>query len=161
MKNLFLLCLMVALGWFAWKRFGHGGAPLVIEHPIYGEMRAGTTIANRDIEMAIFVRMESESLCHSQAEVVARDVLRDCPSCTLQPAKCQATLPPRYARMFDDVPIASPYVSMTAANSSERDARLVVYGLTDAEGQSVCEVMRAKVKERYTGEAHCVFAAAQ
>ena len=158
MKNLFVLVLIGAVGWFAWREYAHGGGPLTITDPVYGEMRATITEQNREIEMAMFVRMESESVCRSHAREVAQNILRDCPTCSLQPAKCQASLPSRYARLFSDVAIASPYLSLTAGRSTERDGRLVVYGLTDKEGVDLCELLRVKIKERYLGETHCVAA---
>lgn len=156
MKNLFVLVVIVAVGWFAWQKFSGGGAPLVIKNPIFGEMRASVTMQNREIEMAMFVRMENEFVCQSRAREVAQDVLKDCPTCSLQPVKCQASLPPRYSRLFNDAPIASPYLSLTSGDVTERDGRLVVYGLTDHEGVTLCEQLRSKIKEHYRGEAHCV-----
>jgi hypothetical protein len=58
--------------------------------------------------------------------------------------------------LFDDVPIPSTYLSATAANSNERDGRLVVYGLTDAEGKMVCEIVREQVKKEYQGTTRCI-----
>ena len=49
----------------------------------------------------------------------------------MQPVSCKDELPPRYARLFDDVPIASTYLSMNAGIAGERDGRIVVYGLAD------------------------------
>ena len=59
--------------------------------------------------------------------------------------ECQAQLPPRYARLFDDEPIPSTYLSASAGNAGERDGRLVVYGLTDQEGAAMCEPIRTMV----------------
>ena len=36
-----------------------------------------------------------------------------------------------YHRLFDDEPIPSTYLSLSAGQASERDGRLIVYGLTD------------------------------
>ena len=66
-----------------------------------------------------------------------------------------------YARLFDDVPIASPYLAANAGRASERDGRIVVFGLTDAEGMAVCESMRKTVAEKYRGDTDCVAASGQ
>ena len=64
-------------------------------------------------------------------------------------------MPSRYARLLDDEPIPSSYLSLTAGRADERDGRLVVYGLTDRKARwsvSKCE----GDPEKYTGTAHCV-----
>ena len=70
--------------------------------------------------------------------------------------RCQDELPARYARLFDDEPIASPYLSANAGRASERDGRIVIYGLTDDEGAAVCEAMRKVVDQNYQGDTYCV-----
>jgi hypothetical protein len=156
MKNLLVLIAIGAIAWFGYKRFQEGGAPQAIENPIYGEIRANASVQGRDIEMALFVRSSSELDCRSRARESWSESLKSCPSCTLQPVKCQENLPPRYARLFDDVPIPSAYLSATAGARGERDGRLVIYGLTDAEGIHVCEILRTQLQEKYKGTSRCV-----
>jgi hypothetical protein len=157
-KNTFVVLLVVVAGYFGWQKFSGGGKPMVIENPVFGEMRLNLTQQGREIEMAMFVRMASEEDCRLRAYLVSLHVLDDCPGCKLQPAICHAELAPRYARLFDDVPIPSTYLSMSAGTAGERDGRLVVYGLTDSEGALICDQMRTVILNRYKGTAHCVAA---
>ena len=156
MKTLFALSVLGVIGWFAYQRFAGGGPPPVIENPVYGEMRATANIQGREIEMAIFARMTDDNECKLRSQAVWSDALEDCPTCTVQSVKCQAELPPRYARLFRDEPIPSTYLSASAGRSDERDGRLVVYGLTDKEGAAICEIVREQMLKRYHGTAHCV-----
>ena len=40
----------------------------------------------------------------------------------------------------------------------ERDGRVVGYGLTDAEGTAVCEILRRQMAERHKGQTRCIAA---
>ena len=155
MKTLLVLLVLGALGYFAWQKY-IGGPPQVIENPVYGELRGAANIEGRDIEMVAFVRSTSETDCQVRARIAVDEALEGCPTCTMQPATCKNELPPRYARLFEDVPIPSTYLSMTAGNAGERDVRMVVYGLTDREGELICEQLRIMVLQKYQGTARCV-----
>jgi hypothetical protein len=83
---------------------------------VYGEIRVTRQIQSREIEMALFVRgQERDADCHTCAQESWQKALASCPGCTLQPVKCQKDLPARYARLFDDVPTPSTYLSATAS----------------------------------------------
>jgi hypothetical protein len=154
---MFVLIVLVVVGWLAYQKFVSGsGPPKVIENPVYGEMRATIDAQGREIEMAVFARMSDENDCQTRAQILWSDALKDCPTCRLQSVKCQAALPPRYARLFKDEPIPSTYLSATAGRSDERDGRIVVYGLTDSEGAAICDVMRDAILKRYHGTVHCI-----
>jgi hypothetical protein len=155
-KTVLVLAIIGIAAWFAWKKYEEGGGPAVITDPVYAEIRASVTVQNREIEMALFVRSSSELDCRTRARVSWAGALRSCETCTLAEPKCQKELPPRYARLFDDVPIPSTYLSATGGVRGERDGRLVVYGLTDKEGEYLCEMIRSKILENYKGTAHCV-----
>ena len=155
MKTLFVVIVVAALGWYFWHK-QVSGPPQTFENPVYGEIRATANIEGREIEMAIFVRTGSKLDCETRAAASWARSLDNCPSCKFEPVKCQEQLAPRYARLFDDVPIPSTYLSASAGNAIERDGRLVVYGLTDREGEVVCEQIRSVLLKEYKGTAHCV-----
>jgi hypothetical protein len=159
MKGLLVLVILGVAGWFAYQKyFAGGGPPATFENPVYGEMRVVARIQSRELEMAAFVRAADDEDCRTRGSRSWNEVLAACPTCTRQPVKCHEQLPPRYARLFDDVPIASTYLSATAGNRSERDGRVVFYGLTDAEGAQVCELFRAQFSKQYAGTMQCVTA---
>jgi len=156
MKTFLIIVGLVVAGYFAYQKYVKGGGPLAITDPVYAEMRAGTVVQGREIEMAIFVRARNQLDCSGGAREMWAAALKDCPSCTLQAPKCSDQLAPRYAKLFDDVPIPSTYLSATSGGLDERDGRIVVYGLTDAEGAIVCETLRTQLAARYRGKTHCV-----
>ena len=156
MKKLLGIALTAIVAYYWWRNAPGHGPPLKIDNPVYGEVRVTNNIQDREIEMALFFRASDDGDCHGRASISWNGVLENCPTCKMETTKCQAQLPSRYARLFDDVPIPSTYLAANAGNSGERDGRIVVYGLTDAEGKVVCEVMRGVIVKKYHGEVHCV-----
>src|SRR5689334_23012445 len=116
-KKLLWIVIVAGLGYFVWHKIAGVGAPIVIEKPVYGEMRATATVQDREIEMAMFAKMTDRADCEARARVVWSDAMQACPSCSLSPAKCRDDLPERYARLFKDTPIPSTYLSLSAGNS--------------------------------------------
>jgi hypothetical protein len=155
LKKLLFLVLLVAAGAFFYRSYV-SGPPRTFENPVYGEIRVDAKIEGRDLEMALFVRSADENDCQARALRTWAVALIKCPTCQLHPTRCQAQLPARYARLFNDEPIPSTYLSASAGNAGERDGRLVVYGLTDQEGAAACEVIRTMLMENFRGTAHCV-----
>jgi hypothetical protein len=156
MKSLLILIVLGAVGWYVYQNRLADGPPAAIDNPVWGEMRVTSNVQSREIEMALFIRSASDDDCRTRAQVSWSSVLKSCPTCAFQPVKCQKQLPPRYARLFDDVPIPSTYLSATAGSRGERDGRLVIYGLTDAEGVVICEQMRGFMANQYKGTTRCI-----
>lgn len=155
MKSLMALLAAGVLVYFFWQR-QESAAPEAIEDPVYGEIRMDLAEPGRDIQMALFARIPDHAECNARADLVWRDVFESCPACRLEPVQCHDQLPARYARLFDDVPIPSWYLSLKPGRRGEREARLVVYGLTDEEGAGTCQELIQVVKKKYAGTAECV-----
>jgi hypothetical protein len=155
MKNLLVIAALVAAGyWFYDKKIG--GEPQVIEDPVYGEVRLTAEVSGREIETVLFLRATGEADCQGRAWIGWNEVFEACTYCKLEPPRCQSELPARYSRLFDDVPIPSAYLSATAGVAGERDGRIVVFGLTDAEGIQFCELMKKQIASRYKGTLVCI-----
>ena len=64
----------------------------------------------------------------------------------------------RYEQLFDDVPINIAYLSLTRGSRFERDGRMVIWGVTGKEGDQLCEILKAGIRVRYSGQIRCVAA---
>ena len=93
---------------------------------------------------------------HQVAPLVWGNVISACAQCSSQVKDCRTELPARYAKLFSNVPIASTYLSLTRGSKTERDGRMVIYGLTTQEGNLLCEQMKQQFSTRYTGKLECV-----
>lgn len=159
MKVVLIIVVLLVAGYFWYE---HDSAPPVSGPPVvtdawYAEIRGTNNVGQgREIELALFARALNEKDCLDGIRSGWANFARTCPTCTSEAPKCMKELPVRYARLFDDVRIPSAYLSGTAATAQERDIRVVVYGLTDTEGMTVCELMRKELRKNFTGATHCV-----
>lgn len=158
MKTILIILALVVAGYFWYDHLKDARAdkPPVATDPWYLELRATNQVGGREIEMALFARALSERDCNQGERADWASISKACPTCRAQPPRCAKNLPPRYARLFDDVAIPSAYLSASAGAEKERDLRLVVYGLTDQEGVQLCEMMRKELAKTYVGPSHCV-----
>ena len=158
MKTVLIILVLLVAGYYWYEH--HSGpaadkAPVATD-PYYFEVRATNVINGRELEFALFARALNERDCANATNAGWSSIAKACPTCKQQAPKCSKELPTRYARLFDDVPIPSAYLSGTAATERERDLRVVLYGLTDEEGVVICEAMRTELKKNYVGPTHCV-----
>jgi hypothetical protein len=158
MKTMLIILALLVAGylWYDHARGDKPNKPPVVTDPYYLEVRASNVVGGREIELALFARALDERDCDTGTKAGWASVAKACPTCTAQAPKCSKELPPRYARLFDDVPIPSAYLSGTAGSERERDIRVVVFGLTDQEGMVICEAMRTELSKNYGGATHCV-----
>jgi hypothetical protein len=156
MKLIVIVIVLAVVGFVVKGRLDKVN-PQVIEHPVYAEIRVDAKEGIREINIALFAKAVDLDDCNLRSEKTWSKVLSGCPSCVLSPVKCTNELPPRYARLFDNVAIPSTYLAFTRGSRFERDGRMVVYGLTREEGLAVCDQMRNSVsKEVYSGTLECI-----
>jgi hypothetical protein len=155
--KLIAIVIVLAVAGFVVKSRLDKVNPTVIEHPVYAEMRVDSKMGNREFNIALFAKAVDLDDCNLRSGKTWGKVLAGCPTCEISPVKCLDALPPRYARLFDNVAIPSTYLAFTRGSRFERDGRLVVYGLTRAEGLTVCEYLRSSVsKQDYAGTLECI-----
>lgn len=157
MKKLLVVAVLAIAGFFAYQKFVSGPAQS-IEDPVYGEVRVDIAMQGREIEAALFFRATGTADCRGRALASWASALKNCAQCSMRTPKCQDELPARYARLFDDVAISSPYLAANVGRAIERDGRIVIYGLSDPEGNAACEAMRKVIAGGYEGETYCVAA---
>ena len=155
MKFLIVLIALAAVGYVVYNR-GQATDPEVIETPVYAEIRMGTRVQGRDIDMVMFGVMASDEDCQQRAQRVWQKLIDGCKECTMTLSSCKTDLEPRYRRLFDNAPTHSTYLSFSRGNRFERDGRMIVYGLTGEEGNVVCETIKSDFQSRYKGTVTCV-----
>jgi hypothetical protein len=155
MKKLILLIAFAGAAYFAYARF-QGGNPEHIENPVYAEMRVDAKVPGRELNLVLFGEMVDDADCRERFDRAWDKVVEGCAECTMSLASCRSDLEPRYRRLFDDTAIHSTYLSFTKGSRYERNGRMVVYGLTGDEGDTLCEMLRKQFQSRYEGTVTCV-----
>lgn len=156
MKKLILLLLVIGAAYYSYQHRQDPNNPEQIDKPVYAELRVTLNAPGREIEMALFAAMASEEDCKTRTQLVWDNVISACTQCSSQVKECRTELPARYAKLFANEPIASTYLSFTHGAKTERDGRMVIYGLTTQEGNLLCEQMKQQFAARYTGKLLCV-----
>ncbi len=155
------LLIVIALGAGAYYAYNHFRNPANIKDPVYVEIHMDIPAGSRKITMALFGKGADEQDCRERSERVWKKIIDGCPDCQFQVLDCKRELDPRYARMFDDEIGHVTYLSLTRGSRYERDGRMIFWGLTPEEGNSVCDEARAEFKKRYAGDIRCVRAASR
>jgi hypothetical protein len=155
MKKLFLLVLIGVAGFNGYQ---HLLGPADISNPVFAEIRVTVDAGGREIEAAVFGKMADEADCQQRARRVKENLEENCKNCVSKSIECKSSLAPRYAKYFDDEPASATYLSMNRSNRGERDVRLILWGLTGAEGDAVCGQMKSVFAKIHSGPMKCVHA---
>lgn len=128
--------------------------------PVYAEIRIERDVSGRQIEMAYFGKMDNESDCQEQASRFSNRMLANCEGCVAKTSECKTQLSPRYAMLFDDTPTSTTYLSMAKGSPSEREWRLVFWGLSVNESDMICDAVSNNMRKFQKGAVQCVRAKA-
>ena len=132
--------------------------PLEIESPVYMESRVNIDIPNtsRELEVVFIGEMASQDDCTERRDYYLDNLLENCQQCNIKLTECKLEIHSRYKKLFSDRKTHTTYLSLNKGSRFERNARLVVWGLNDAEAQLVCADIKAKVTDKYKGTAECI-----
>jgi hypothetical protein len=164
MKTILVMLILGSIAYYSYTHFqgGEGDqAPKEITNPVYLDTRLEMSVQGRQFEFALFGKMANEDECRNRADVSWGKMLEGCAACVKTTSSCQASLEPRYLRLFDDAPINTTYLSLTRGKPTERDGRIVFWGVTAEEGSIVCDIVKKEFTKNYSGAASCVLGSAQ
>ncbi|MGB0836331.1 MAG: hypothetical protein ACPGR2_17610 [Psychrobium sp.] len=160
MKNLLLLMAVVGIGVYGYENFYK--SPTSISNPIYLESRVNLVIPDisRNIEMVLLGEMASRDECAERKQLLLARLLKKCKECSFKTIsktfECKAELTHRNKLLFSDIPMDTTYLSLSSSNSHERNARLLLWGLSDEEAQFICKKLKGIVKHSFNGTAKCI-----
>jgi len=165
MKKLIVFLLVIgALYYMAktaqWKNLGFGRDPSAISNPVYAVMRFRTEFHDRSIDMVTLAKTFDQEDCLHGSENVVDSMLRyqhpeGGPAWHLVSSECKSVLDARSAKLFDNIPTYVNYVSAAPGAASEREVRLIFWGITADEGDLMCgEIPRWR--ERWKGAMTCI-----
>ena len=166
MKKLIVFLLVIGGLYYVgkssqWNLLGMlGRDPKAISNPVYAVMRFRTEFQDRSIDMVSLTKTFDQEDCRNGSDKVVDRMLRyQHPDggllWQLVSSECKAVLDARSAKLFDNIPTYVNYVSATPGAASEREVRLIFWGLTADEGDVMCgEIPRWQ--QRWTGTLTCI-----
>ncbi len=122
----------------------------------YVEGRLHVSAGGRDVDMIAFIRLRAWDDCEEASSKMMDAVTGDCPECTFEVKDCRNELSSRYARLFEKKPARLPYLSYDAADATERDIRLITWGLNQQEASLACAMMVESLQEIAKNQPVCV-----
>jgi hypothetical protein len=149
------LLALLAAGKFAWDRSQPGG-PAVIKDPVYAEMHVNVTVQGRTLEQVIFVKMASYSECEKDRDQLERLFGKTGLPTTVKSADCTRQLTPRQLALFDDQPTSVTYLSIARGARAEREIRMIVWGVSVAESNLLCDSMLRSSDSKHQGKVSCI-----
>jgi hypothetical protein len=166
MKKLIVFLLVIgALYYMAttaqWKNLGlMGRDPSAIANPVYAVMRFRTEFQDRSVDMVALVKTFDQEDCRTGSDKSVDRVLRpEHPDgglvWQLVSSECKSVLDSRSAKLFDNIPTYVNYVSAAPGAASEREIRLIFWGVTADEGDMMCGQI-PRMQARWKGAVTCI-----
>lgn len=167
MKNLIIVLLIAAGVYHFWNKFqpseasGPGfAAQEAIKNPVYAETRVKMDFpGGRSLEGVMLGKTYNQEDCEKHLQVLENDIKRwagkVCSDCKLQLSECKSELLPRYAQLFDNEPTNVTYISLARGDRSEREYRLIFWGVTVAESNQLCNAV-PEFQKKHKGEVKCI-----
>lgn len=165
MKKIIIVILVIGAANYFWRQHKQQGQdglaqnPEVIVNPVYAEARMTMESPGRSVEGVMIAKTADQSDCQKHIQLLERQLAKQipdvCPTCKLQSSECKAELPSRYAKLFDNVPTHVTYLSFARGDRSEREFRLIYWGVTAQESDGLCEGVSEAQKGR-KGAVTCV-----
>jgi hypothetical protein len=156
-KNLLILGVVIAAGYFGYQKFlGHEAGIDPLTDPVYGRMSVTQTIGSREIEGIALVKAHSHEDCQQRGRKTINQMMLNCSNCDIAELQCLDTLPKRERGYFDKKPTHLSYLVAEPGIRGERAGAFIIWGLTEDEGRQLCDSMKNKLMQWYSGTATCV-----
>ena len=171
MKNILLILFVLgSIGYLAttqrWEPnatgtgTGAGRSGPDFSDPVYAVVRFQAEIHDRSFQAMALAKAADDADCKHVAEHLVETMGNDPKSAvqwSLQSSECTKNLEPRNLKLFSNRPINVSYVSAARGSSSERELRIVFWGVTVDESDRICETIHS-VQRNWQGAVTCVHA---
>lgn len=121
--------------------------------PIYAELNIRVNIDGKPLEEFMLVEAKDRADCDRTREQLEKDFVRSAERVKLPPSirssRCLTELTQDQSDLFANRPTNVTYLSLGRSASSEREMRVIAWGLPPAESNYICErLLRAEWVER-------------
>jgi hypothetical protein len=158
MRNFFIFLIIVG-GVIFWYQQKQGGPVADFKNPIYAEARVTAKIDGRNIENVFLIQTASEDECRQSGSAFIRSLQNEkSMPLTLKSSNCKPVLSPLYAKLFDNQPIHTTYISIARGANKEREARILFWGLSLDESNLICDAWTTYLPNqiKLKGDVKCI-----
>jgi hypothetical protein len=168
MKKLIVLVVIVLLAKYGWdqqkaKFSGDDQNPDVITHPTYAEVRINMTLGSRSLDGVMFAKTVNQADCEVYGKAAQASVMKmvgassgpGAPAIHVTSSECKSALTPRNAKLFENQPTFVNYLALDRGDRSEREIRVIYWGITAEEGERVC-AMAPMMQQGRKGQVTCI-----
>lgn len=160
MNKLIIVVLIICAAVFGLRTYRNVLNPEVIVNPVYAEVRIRGDSPRGPLELVTFAKTVDQEDClrgiHVLEGVLTPQVRESCPTCAVAKSECTPELPLRYAKLFDDEPTSVTYFSFARGARTEREFRMVVWGVTAEESDQFCNTLLPRFQKKHIGAVKCI-----
>ena len=161
-KIVILVCIYVAVS-VAWNSFKNANSrpvePLHIDNPVFAEIRLAVESEGRSIDAVMLAKTVDAADCQRYSAILTKGVdaapSGDGPMWKRVSAECKSSLTARNQRLFNNEPTFVSYLSISPRDASEREVRMIYWGVTAEESDRLCNGA-ASLEEMWRGPVKCV-----
>ena len=153
MKKLVIVLLIIGVGYYFYT---YNTNPSEITEPYFAEARVKLKVEGRDLTMVLMGEMVNSTDCEKRGQRFWRKVLADCDTCVFVDYQCKTELSQRYQVLFDKRPTYTTYIVAERGSRFERNARMIVWGLSKAESSEFCGYITKAMQKKYSGQVSCI-----
>ena len=129
-----------------------------IANPVYAEARMKLEAGSNTIEGVMMAQTINQADCEQQISQLSKQLStfsHVCPTCKMQEPECKTEIAPQYTRIFDNRPTSLTYLSLARGQASEREMRLIYWGISVDQSDKLCNAIPTFQKGR-KGAVSCV-----
>lgn len=161
MKKIILVLFVIGIGFGIYHhRRQNTLNPEVIANPTFAEIRMSLDARGRSFEQVLFAKTANPADCKRYSQFIVDGLQKKqandaSPPWVLKSMDCKPELESRHARLFDNQPSFVTYLSMARGHRTERETRLIYWGVSPQEADRVCDMV-AKIQSGRMGGVTCI-----
>jgi hypothetical protein len=163
MRN-FVLFLIIVGGILFWYYKNQEELATDFTNPVYAEIRIQvqtgnkTQPGNRNVDLIMLTKTVDEAECETQIKVMSDNMAAGLGSeqFKLKSTECKQTLRPLYARLFENEPIHTTYISFARSSPRQREIRTLFWGLSEGESNAICDALRPGLSKIANQKGRCI-----
>ena len=152
-------CLIKLGADFMANRKAARGDTEAVKQPVYAELNIRVIVDGQSLEEFMFVEAKDMADCDRTREQLERDFAKRVASRlppSIRSSRCLTELTQDQGDLFANRPTNVTYLSVGPGRASEREMRVIAWGLTPEQSTQICELILREEWAQRRGSARCV-----